>query len=395
MNAPASEFCARSAELPALLSGELSSSEASNLRAHVSTCVDCREDFVLLQRMRAEEGASTELGVNMESRLRAHLPSGSFRPAPAEGRSGLLVGVVGTVILVSLLAVLLPRIPMDKPDSSALRTQVLERLTAELVAAQRPDGSIVSPGAEDLRYATGITGLAVRSLLAGRSEGKAREASQRGLEFLLRQQGADGLFGPPMTDALYNHAPALLALLEAQRRGPDARMIGPIRKGLSALVARQKADGGFGYSDKEEGNVVISAWPLEVLKEARAGGQAGMESSIQRVKQFIMACAGEGTLRYSTFAQSSGGTPVLSALSAWYSRELTLVSIEPTLADASEAMALGFHTLAGTKGAMQRILDSAAIPEARCFQPSWAVTTRDPVAAAAMTAWALVRAPNP
>ncbi len=393
MNAPSSEFCARSAELPAYVRGELHDGQCRSLQAHVATCADCREDLVLLQRMRQDESDASSVPTGFEDRLRARLPHSAFRPAPASGRSGLLVGVLGTVILVTLLVVLLPRIPMDMPDPAAARNELLQRLTQEITLAQRQDGSIVSTGPEDQRYATGITGLAVCALLEAREDAPAREAALRGIEFLMRQQGPDGLFGPAATDALYNHAPALLALLAANQAGSDVRLQGPIRKGLSALLVRQKVDGGFGYSDKDESNVVITAWPLEVLLVARAGGQPGLDGAMQRVREFIRGCATEGGIRYSADSQSSG-TPVLAALGAWYAREFGFVTTAPELAGAAEAMSLGFHARAGTHGAVQRILEHASIPEAVTFPPSWASVTRDPVAAAALTAVALRRTPE-
>lgn len=393
MNAPSSEFCARSAELPAYVRGELHDANCRALQAHVATCADCREDLVLLQRMRQDETDSSSVPTGFEDRLRARLPHSAFRPSPATGRSGLLVGVLGTVILVTLLVVLLPRIPMDMPDPAAARTEVLQRLTREIVQAQRPDGSIVSSGPEDQRYSVGITGHAVRALLDAREDAAARASALRGIEYLLRQQGPDGLFGPSATDALYNHAPALTALLAANQAGSDVRLQGPIRKGLSALLVRQKPDGGFGYSDKEESNVVITAWPLEVLLMARAGGQPGLDSAIQRVRDFVRGCITESGIRYSAASQGVG-TPVLVAMSAWYAREFGFVTTAPAMTGAAEAMSLGFHVRAGTSGALQRILDCASIPEAVTFPPSWATVTRDPVAAAALTAMALRRAPE-
>jgi hypothetical protein len=207
---------------------------------------------------------------------------------------------------------------------------------------------------------------------------------KRGCEYLVREQAGDGLIGRPVSDGLYNHAPALMALMLCRSEAGGAILDSAVRKGLSALLARQKEDGGFGYSDGLSGNSVISLWPLEALLLARKSGYSGMDQPIARASAFLDACQVDGAQRYTPGSRAPA-TPVLLAQGAYRAFLSSGIATTQPASGIREAMALSFVARSGSAEALDEIIHATRRGNGVGFGGGYSRVTRDDVAAAALT----------
>ena len=388
-----SEFCPRAAELPDLVHGGLNPQHAVELTTHVAACPDCREDLTVLRSLQRRWGDEGTAGGAFERRLRGQIPSGAFREPPRSGRTGLLIGVVITGLLLTLLVILYPYIAPRPRERAVELTRLHDDALAHILDAQAADGSICGGGESAQRYAVGITGLSMQALLTVCERPDCAQTLLRASEYVLRQQDADGLFGPPLSDAMYNHAPALTALLQCPKEAGGRRFDGPIRKGLSALLARQKDDGGFGYSDSLTGNSVISIWPLETLLVAQRAHHAGLEGPIERLRAFLSLCRAEGPMLYAPGSRAASTDP-LAAIDAYREKlihgEVALTVLPP---GQNEAFALSFYGRSGSLTALERMLECTQNGAGTSFNSAYCSVTRDAVASAALSVLALTAYP--
>ena len=143
---------------------------------------------------------------------------------------------------------------------------------------------------------TGISGLALLAFLgAGQThfEGKHRRNIQRGLEYLLWSQHADGnLAGDAKLFArMYCHGIASLALSEAYAMTGDERLRPYVERAIAYTVwSQHKTTGGWRYRPGDRGDMSQFGWQLMALKSAELAGvkipaetRAGMLRFLQEV----------------------------------------------------------------------------------------------------------------
>ncbi len=125
---------------------------------------------------------------------------------------------------------------------------------------------------------TGVTGLAILAFLgAGHShqQGDYQNTVERGLEFLIRSQAADGsLFGEATLYAqMYCHSMATFALAEAQAMTGDARLQPAVTKAVAyCLRAQHTTTGGWRYRPNEIGDTSQLGWQMMALASAERAG---------------------------------------------------------------------------------------------------------------------------
>ncbi len=124
----------------------------------------------------------------------------------------------------------------------------------------------------------GVSGLALLAFLgSGNShrEGEYQDNVRRGLEFLLRNQRADGNLDGSATPfaRMYCHAMAGLALAEAYSMTSDERLREPVRRAVQyAVNAQNKTSGGWRYLPGDPGDTSLLGWQLMLLKSAELAG---------------------------------------------------------------------------------------------------------------------------
>lgn len=116
-----------------------------------------------------------------------------------------------------------------------------------------------------------------------------KKTVQRGLDWLVSQQGAEGLWGARN----YEHAIVTMAVAEAYAMTNDPRLRDPAQRGVQVILARQAQDQGYGLGwdyvapNAERIDASVSGWNAMALKAALAGGldvgngMAGVERYLQ------------------------------------------------------------------------------------------------------------------
>ena len=122
-----------------------------------------------------------------------------------------------------------------------------------------------------------LSGYAVLCFLGAgydhRMPSKYKATVKAGLDWLVVQQKADGLFG----DRNYEHAVATMAIAEAYAMTNDPALREPAQKAVDVLKERQNKDDAYGLgwdytkaTDRHDSSV--TGWCLMALKSAAAGG---------------------------------------------------------------------------------------------------------------------------
>jgi hypothetical protein len=171
--------------------------------------------------------------------------------------------------------------------------QAVERALRWLVANQSQDGrwSAKHFGAGQERKVlghdrqgtgadadTGITALAILAFLGSGNthlEGPYRDSVQRALEFLVREQRADGsLAGDARLFAtMYCHGMATIAISEALAMTGDARLDPAVKKAADFTIrAQHSTTGGWRYLPGDPGDMSQFGWQVMALKSASLGG---------------------------------------------------------------------------------------------------------------------------
>lgn len=112
-----------------------------------------------------------------------------------------------------------------------------------------------------------------------------------GMDWLLKQQNADGLIGPPLIGNVQAHAMATLALAEEFGMTRDWRLREPLRKACRWLCS-VKAAGSDGFPYKvgqgpESASLTTSVWAYMALATARMVRVPPMDLPQQRLDDFI------------------------------------------------------------------------------------------------------------
>jgi hypothetical protein len=194
---------------------------------------------------------------------------------------------------------------------SATATSAVDAALAWLSTSQESDGSWDSSrwgGGVELKVAghdregagadadTGITGLAILAFLGNGQthlEGTYRKNVQRGLEFLLRSQGADGnLSGPARLYArMYCHGIATLALSEALALTGDMRLRPAVARAIQFTVdAQHPTTGGWRYQPGDVGDMSQFGWQVMAIKSASLGGITVPQRTREGMLHFLQRC---------------------------------------------------------------------------------------------------------
>lgn len=152
----------------------------------------------------------------------------------------------------------------------------------------------IVPGNDDLKRVQQIE-LTSIALLAFLGDGHSSEESpvgynwnvKRGIDWLIRQQNADGQIGPKGYDNVLIHAMATLALAEDFGLTRSPRLREPLRQACRWLCA-VKADGSDGFPFKANGkaSLTTSVWAYMALATARNVKVPPIDLPAQRINAF-------------------------------------------------------------------------------------------------------------
>ena len=145
---------------------------------------------------------------------------------------------------------------------------------------------------------SGVTGLVVLSFLgAGYTHDEGQYASnvKRAVDWLIKQQQANGYLGGKAThyDMMYCHAIAAFALAEAygMQNDPNAypELREAVRSSVRLIAAMQNEDGGWRYGKGSESDMSMFGWQLMALKSAVNAGITVPDETRRGMTKFLQA----------------------------------------------------------------------------------------------------------
>lgn len=173
---------------------------------------------------------------------------------------------------------------------------VLDKAMTHLLNAQQPNGAWSDTAYPD---SVGVTALCCLALLAEGNlprVGPHGKPLDKGIEFLLGTYRDEGVFASKNTEGygpMYGHALTLLTLLEVCGNMPWRPDIeDKISRGLQAILACQRLDGGWRYELATTGDsdISVTTTVLWVLGQARRHGYSVPAGSLDRAIAFVEKC---------------------------------------------------------------------------------------------------------
>lgn len=293
--------CRLSDKIPEYVLGEMTEPEAGYFTRHVERCLYCREELhetrKLLGRIRRPDA---ELSEDLTHKILAKIPGRSWNCRRSNFRR---IAVLGSAVAVLVCCWYIlggyhspareeTAAPIkdnrDEKKETDIDHEIITVALSWLAENQNSDGSwdIGKPcGHED--YRVGLTGLTILAFVeesepTGENSHSANVSPA--IEYILRQQNADGLFGPAVDNALYNHGIATLSLLKVQERGwYPGDLKKPIDRAIKYICRSQTPSGGWGYlRSLEDADISLSTWQLQALSTAQSQGWPYLQNYIDR-----------------------------------------------------------------------------------------------------------------
>jgi hypothetical protein len=163
-------------------------------------------------------------------------------------------------------------------------------------------GPYVDGGSQENRLAaTSMALLALQGAGNTPTQGRHREAVERGWRGLLAAQLEDGRFDVvplPAHHGLYAHAQATIALCELYGMTKDQSLAEPARRAVAYAVAAQGPNGGWRYEPGKAGDMSVTGWFLMALKSAEMAGLEVPAETWARFAAFVDSVAVSGGTQY-------------------------------------------------------------------------------------------------
>jgi len=200
--------------------------------------------------------------------------------------------------------------------------EAIERGLDWLARSQRPDGGwtfATDPQRGTLTQCTPVaTAMALLPLLrAGNThrDGKFREAVSKGLGFLAAaaKVGRSGASFHQDGSTMYGHGIATWALCEAYRRSDDRKLRQPAQLAVNFIVfAQDPKGGGWRYKPRQAGDTSVTGWQVTALESAKDAGLLVPKQTFQRTWRFLDSVQAAGGIGYGY--DKPGDPPACSAI---------------------------------------------------------------------------------
>jgi len=186
-----------------------------------------------------------------------------------------------------------------KTDAAEIltETRVVERVTVSvdraleyLASVQRPDGAWDGNNAPN---ALALLAFMGRGHVPGR--GPYRDVLEKGKNFILRTQDANGVFVPQRaagSGPMYQQGLATLALAEMYGMDPDPKLEEALRKSVDLLVRCQSNKGGWRYQPKKaDEDLSVTVMQVVALRAANNAEIPVPAETINKAVAYVKSCA--------------------------------------------------------------------------------------------------------
>lgn len=318
--------CRCGQSVPAYVQGELAAHELTDFEKHLAGCLQCRQQVSEVAEVidLLKSAPAAPLMRDLAPGIIARIPQNAWnKPAAPAARLSRSYRVWLSALAASvLLAFMGGGLALKQRHSGgAVRKEVRQALDW-LAASQEADGAWAPEkwGGQQ-QYRVGLTGLALLAFMGAEEKplaGRLAGPIHRAVGFIERQQQPDGRFGPAFSGAVYNHAIATAALLEVFALSRDARLKERLDRALDFICRQQAAEGGWGYLGVPGApNTSITAWQLQALLVA---GSLGWPRARAAAHEGLAWLAGtvdaHGRAGYRRQGDFPYGTRNLSAMAA-------------------------------------------------------------------------------
>ena len=177
-----------------------------------------------------------------------------------------------------------------------------------IVRQQGKDGlwSLSGPysdgGSQENRLAaTAMALLALQGAGNTTQEGRHQAAVAKGWKGLLATQLPDGRFDVtpvPTHHALYSHAQATIAVCEAYGMTKDPAFAVPAKRAIDFAVLAQGPNGAWRYEPRKEGDMSVTGWYMMALKSAEMAGVDFPTQTLAALNRFLDTVAVDDGKRY-------------------------------------------------------------------------------------------------
>jgi hypothetical protein len=201
------------------------------------------------------------------------------------------------------------RVLIGKYGGTKTTQEAVETGLEWLAKQQKADGtwSLVGPFAdgsrsENVAAATAMALLAFQGNGNTHREGKYAKNVARGWSALLKLQRDDGHFNGTMSETnqiLYTHAQCSIALCELYGMTMDSLYRKPAERAIAYAVSCQdKVNGGWRYTPGDDSDTSVTGWFVMALQSARMARLAVPEETLKLVSNYLDKAQIEGGRRY-------------------------------------------------------------------------------------------------
>lgn len=156
-------------------------------------------------------------------------------------------------------------------------------------------------GNEQKVSATAMALLAFQGAGNTHQSGDFQKNVQRGWDYLLTLQNADGYFDTesPAHHRLYAQAQATIAICEIYGMTKDSKFRLPAQKALDFAHKAQAPEGGWRYEPRIDSDLSVTGWYVMALQSGMMAGLDVQSPTLTKIDDFLNRVAHEGGSRYS------------------------------------------------------------------------------------------------
>jgi hypothetical protein len=242
-------------------------------------------------------------------------PPGGFGGRSGSARARLLQEAGGTAASEAAVARGLRWLALHQaPDGRWALEQFPLHTRQDLKATRYFDDKSTGKGAKNDTAGTafGLLPFLAAGITHKTTKGPAQQYARtvdRGLRFLLRQQGRDGGF----TGGMYAHGLAAITVCEAYALTRDPNLKRPAQAALNYLVnAQDPVGGGWRYQPRQGSDTSVTGWQVAALKSGQMAGLNVPKATLARVGKWLDSCQTEDKGGYGYVGPQE--TPTMTAV---------------------------------------------------------------------------------
>ncbi len=208
-------------------------------------------------------------------------------------------------------------------------------------SAQCKDKTCTGPGRQESLSAATAMGL-LPFLAAGQThktpeKGPFKNEVDRGLQWLVAHQKADGDLSAGAEQQMYSHGMAAIALCEAYGMSKDEALAKPAQRAIDFIEAAQnRTTGGWRYYPGEEGDTSVFGWQMTALRSAKLAKLKVQPATLDGARKWLASVTkpnddGTASGRFSYMRNAGQSTPTMSAVGILGSQELEVHRDDPII----------------------------------------------------------------